>query len=53
MAQDDFQEEKRCKGHISNNTSQAAKKLTKLVLTSTAVKLPPKAVLTHNFSAPL
>jgi hypothetical protein len=54
MAQDDhFQEEKRCKWHISNNTMQTAKKLTKPLPTSTAVKLPPKAALTHNFLAPL
>jgi hypothetical protein len=37
---------------ISNNTLQRAKKTTKPVPTSAAVKLPPKAVLTHNFSAP-
>jgi hypothetical protein len=49
MAQDDFQEVKRCKGHIANNTSQSAKKSTKPVATSTAIKLPPKAVLSHNF----
>jgi hypothetical protein len=39
-SQDDvFQEVKRHKRHISNNTSQTAKKLTKPVPTSTAVKL--------------
>jgi hypothetical protein len=54
MAQDDdFQEVKRHKRHISNNTSHAAKKSTKTVPKSTVVKLPPKAVLTHNFFAPL
>jgi hypothetical protein len=54
MAQvDDFLEVKRCKRHISNDTSQTAKTFTKPVPTSAAVKLPPKAVLTHNFFAPL
>jgi hypothetical protein len=52
-AQDNFQEVKRNKRHISNNTWQTAKKSTKPVPTSTTVKLPPKAVLTHNFFAPL
>jgi hypothetical protein len=46
---DDFQEVKRSKSYISNDTSQAAKKSTKSVAISTAVKLPPKAVLTRNF----
>jgi hypothetical protein len=32
---------------------QTAKKSTKPVPTFTAVKLPPKAVLTHNFFTPL
>jgi hypothetical protein len=53
MAQDDFQEVKRCKRHVCNNTSQTAKKSTKPVPTSAAVKLPPKAVLTRNSFAPL
>jgi hypothetical protein len=54
MAQDDDSwEVKRRKRHISNDTSQTSKKLTKPVPTSAAVKLPPKAVLTHNFFAPL
>jgi hypothetical protein len=54
IAQDgDFQEVKRCKRHISNNISQTAKKWSKPVQTSTAVKLPPKAVLTCNFFTPL
>jgi hypothetical protein len=54
MAQDDdFQEAKRRKRRISNDTSQRAKKSNKPIHTSTAVKLPPKAVLTHNFFAPL
>jgi hypothetical protein len=44
-----FQEVKRSKMHISNNTLQTAKKSTKPVPTSAAFKLPPKAVLTHNF----
>jgi hypothetical protein len=51
---DDFQEVKRRnRCTISNNTWQAAKKATKPVPTSAAVKLPPKAVLTSNFFAPL
>jgi hypothetical protein len=49
---DDFHEVKRRKRHISNNTSETAKKSTKPDPTSTAVKLPPKAVLTRNFFAP-
>jgi hypothetical protein len=54
MAQDDdFWALKRCKRHISNNTSQPAKRSTKPVPTSIDVKLPPKAVLTCNFFAPL
>jgi hypothetical protein len=53
-AQDEgFQEVKRRKKHISNVTSQTAKKLTKPVPTSGAVKLPLKAVLTRNFFTPL
>jgi hypothetical protein len=50
---DKFREVKRWKKHISNDTSQAAKKSTKRVPTSTAVKLPPKAVLTRNFFTPV
>jgi hypothetical protein len=50
---DDFQEVKRRKRHISNNTSKAAKNATKLVPTSAAEKLLQKAVLTRNFLAPL
>jgi hypothetical protein len=50
---DDFHEGKRHKSHISNNTSQAAKKSTTPVPTSAVAKLPPKAVLTQNFFAPL
>jgi hypothetical protein len=53
MAQNDFQEVKRCKRHNSNDTSQTVKKSAKPVPTSTAVKLPPKAVLTRNFFTPL
>jgi hypothetical protein len=49
----DFQEVKRRKRHISNNTSQTAKKYTKPVPTFAADKLPPKAVLTRNFFTPL
>jgi hypothetical protein len=41
------------KRHISNNTLQIAKKSTIPVPTTAAVKLPPKAVLTLNFFAPL
>jgi hypothetical protein len=47
---DDFHEVKRCKRHTSNNT---AKKLTKPVPTSAAVKMLPKSVLTRNFFTPL
>jgi hypothetical protein len=43
-AQDNFHELKRSKRHISNNTWQAAKKSTKPAPTTTAVKLPLKAV---------
>jgi hypothetical protein len=50
---DDFQEVKRRKRHISNDTSQTAKKSTKSVPITTAVKQPPKAVLGRNFFAPL
>jgi hypothetical protein len=49
---DDFQEVKRLKKYISNCTSQTAKKSTKPVRTSAAVKLPPKAALSLNFFAP-
>jgi hypothetical protein len=50
---DDFQEVKRRKRHICNDTSQAAKKSTISVPKSSAVKLPQKAVLTRNFFASL
>jgi hypothetical protein len=50
---DDFREVKRRKRHISNDISQTAKKSTKSVPTSTAAKLPAKAVVTHNLVAPL
>jgi hypothetical protein len=53
MGQDDFQEVKRSKTHISNNTSQTAKKSNKPVPISPALNLPPKAVLTRNFLTPL
>jgi hypothetical protein len=49
---DDFREVKRRMKHSSNDTSQTAKKSTKPVPTSAAVKLSPKAVLTRNFCAP-
>jgi hypothetical protein len=53
-AQDDnFREIKKSKRHISNDASQSAKKSTKPVPTTAAVKLRPKAVSTHNFFAPL
>jgi hypothetical protein len=52
-APDDYHKVKRRKRHISNNTWQTAKKSTKPVPTSTAVKLPPKAVSTCTFSTPL
>jgi hypothetical protein len=48
----DFQEVKRHKRHISNDTSQAAKK-SKPVPPSAAIKLSSKSVLTCNFLAPL
>jgi hypothetical protein len=48
---DDFQEVKICKRHVSNDTSQTAKKSTKSVPITTAVKQPPKAVSTRNFFA--
>jgi hypothetical protein len=50
---DDFQEEKRRRRHISNDTLPGAKNSTKPVPITTAVKPPPKAVLTYNFFAPL
>jgi hypothetical protein len=54
MAQgEDFQEVKRRKRQISNNTLHAANKSTKTVPKSTVVKVSPKEVLTHNFIAPL
>jgi hypothetical protein len=53
-AQDDnFQEVKRCKRHISHDISETAKKLTKSVPISTAIKQTPKAVPPRNFFAPL
>jgi hypothetical protein len=50
---DDFREVKRRKRHIYKGTSQTVNKSTKSVPTSTAVKLPPKAVLSSTFFAPL
>jgi hypothetical protein len=44
---------KRRKRRISKDTSQTARNLNKPVPTSTAVKLPSKAVLTHDFFASL
>jgi hypothetical protein len=51
--QDDFQEVKRRKMHICNNASQRAKMSTEPIPISAAVKLPPKAILTHKFFSPL
>jgi hypothetical protein len=52
-AQDDnFQEAKSCKMLVSINTSETAKKSTKLIPASSAVKLPSKAVFTRNFFTP-
>jgi hypothetical protein len=54
MAQhDDFQEIKRRKRCISNDTSETNMKLTKSVPISTAIKQTPKVVPTRNFFAPL
>jgi hypothetical protein len=50
---DDFQKVKRCKRHISNNTSRTAKKSNNPVSVTPVVKLPTKSVLTCNFFAPL
>jgi hypothetical protein len=50
---DDFQEVKRRKRHISNETLQTVKKSTKPVPPSAVVKLPPKAVSTRNLFAPV
>jgi hypothetical protein len=53
MTQGDyFQEVKRFERKITNDTFQTAKKSTKPVSTSAAVKLTPKAVLTQNFFTP-
>jgi hypothetical protein len=49
---DDFNEVKRRKRLISNDTSQTAKNSTKPVPTSAGVMLPPKTVLTRNFFVP-
>jgi hypothetical protein len=45
---DDFREVNRRKRHISNDTSQRAKKSTKPIPKAAAVKLPPKAMLTRK-----
>jgi DNA-directed RNA polymerase specialized sigma54-like protein len=50
---DDFQEVKRCKRHVSNDTSKMTMKSTKSVLISTTVKQTPTAVPICNFFAPL
>jgi hypothetical protein len=50
IVQNDFHEIKRSKRHISNDTSQAAKKPTKPLPASPAIKLPSKAVLAHILS---
>jgi hypothetical protein len=49
---DDFQEVKRCKRCISNDTSEMTMKLTKSVLISTTVKQTPKAVPTQLLRTP-
>jgi hypothetical protein len=49
----DVQQVKRRKRHISNNTPEAAKKSTKPVTTSTILKLPHRAVFTRKFLASL
>jgi hypothetical protein len=50
---DDFQEVKRRKRHISNYTWRTAYKSTKPIQTSEAFKLLPKEMLTRTFFAPL
>jgi hypothetical protein len=50
---DDFQEVKRRKRHISHDTSQRAKKSTIAAPKSAAGKLLTNAVITRNFFAPL
>jgi hypothetical protein len=50
---DDFQEVKIRKRHISSDTSEPAKKTTKSIPISTDVKQTLKAVPTRNFYAPL
>jgi hypothetical protein len=51
-AQDDDFQEVKARMHISNNTTQRAKKSTKIPI-SADVKLPLVVVLTRNFFAPL
>jgi hypothetical protein len=53
MAQDDNLHEVKSRKGLYLMISQTVKKSTKSVPASTAVKLPPKAVLTHNFFTPL
>jgi hypothetical protein len=48
---DDFQEVKRRKRHISNDTSETAKKTTVSVPKSAAGKVPTKAAITRNLFA--
>jgi hypothetical protein len=50
---DDFQEVKRSKRHICNDTSQTAKKSNTSAPKSAAGKLPTKTVITRNFIANL
>jgi uncharacterized protein with ATP-grasp and redox domains len=50
---DDFQEVKRRKRHISNDTSQTAKKSIILAPKSAAGKLPNKTVMTRKVFVPL
>jgi hypothetical protein len=50
---DDFREVRKRKRHNSDDTSQSAKNSAKTVPISTAFKLPPKAMSTRNFFAPL
>jgi hypothetical protein len=53
-AQDEeFRKVKRRKRQNSNGNSQSARKSTKTVSTSAAVKLPPKAASTRNYFAHL
>jgi hypothetical protein len=54
MAQDEgFREVKRRKRQNFNGKSQSTKEVTKTVAASAAVKMPPKATSTQNYSEPL